>query len=222
MLIRKWLTAPFLNGVIAMFLAAALTALSTLSLANEKNVEIDKLFQILQQSFPAKGQLLNIPYTSELNIYGKKIKSRHVHSEDVFGQQAFEVKVKKPGKNPWDQGVYAKIIGEINQGDVIHMVFWARAPKFPKDLAYTTLQGVGIQNASPPYDNILSKTVHVKEEWKKYSLTTIANKSFMPHASQIAFQVGEARHTIEFGPIFVFNFGKDVPIEKLMGLTSEM
>ncbi len=137
-----------------------------------------------------------------------KPKAKHVKAE-VPGDYAFRVRANK-GRNPWDVQANSPIDGAINEGDVIMLMYYARAEQPAEGGSSLATR---IQMTSPPWSQVLEFTSSISGEWKRYCAFRVANMS-LPK-SNVSIHLATAEQTIDLGPVFVFNFGKDYDQSKL-------
>lgn len=188
-------------------------------LAQDRAREIDLAYSKIVSSLPAEGQLLLAPYVTNYDHYGDAAGIKVVENSRAIGGQALQVRTKQKGTNPWDVGVVSAISGEFNSGDVLFMMFWARAAALPKDKSFSVISNVGIQKASEPYSAIMSKTFNVNENWKTFAMAAKASTGYSHNETQVSFQLASDKHTIELGPVFVINLGPNIDIKTLPFLT---
>lgn len=188
-------------------LIIALVFFTSIANAADKKAQIDMVYSKLISSLPVEGQLMMSPYVESLDAYGSIVEADFDENSEAIGGKAIRVKVNKKGKNPWDAGVTSHIAGEFKKGDVLYMMFWARASELPIDKQSTVLKGVGIQQAVEPYASFIARDFQLTGEWQTIALAGVAPKDFASNDAQVTFQVAADKHTVEFGPVFVINLG---------------
>ena len=149
------------------------------------------------------------------NILPDKPKPKHfkVDGDAVPGGYAFRVKATK-GANPWDVQASSPVTGAINEGDVIMLMYYARAAEPAEGGSKLTAR---VQAAGPPYNSVVEFTAPVGQEWKSYCAHRVANASFGEKKSSVSIHLATAMQVIELGPVFVFNFGKGYDTKGLKG-----
>lgn len=152
-----------------------------------------------QTSLP--GQLLHNPMAIKWNPEGGNKSVSIVDSEGVPGSQAISFKVRKKSKKPWDIRMRAPFDRDVAAGDEVDIFFWARASKTPrkKDAGHIN---VAIGRNEEPYDTIVSQEIRPTTEWKMYRVSGTAERNFPTSESDMGFNFGYAKQTIELGPFF--------------------
>ena len=125
--------------------------------------------------------------------------------DDERIQHAFRMKATK-GTNPWDIQATSPIQGAINEGDVIMLMYYARAAE-PAE-GGSSLHAL-IQLSAAPYTSVFDMTAAISGEWNTYCAHRVATASLPAAKSNVSIQLATAKQVIELGPVFVFNFGKD-------------
>jgi hypothetical protein len=139
------------------------------------------------------------------NVQPDKPKPKVFKVEDERIQHAFRIKATK-GANPWDIQATSPVQGAINEGDVIMLMFYARAAE-PAE-GGSSLHAL-IQLNSAPYTSVFDMTSLISSEWSSYCAHRVASASLPAAKSNVSIQLATAKQVIELGPVFVFNFGKD-------------
>jgi hypothetical protein len=144
-------------------------------------------------------------------FHPEKPKARYVAADGVPGGHAFRIKAEK-GANPWDAQANSAVNGAINEGDVIMLMYYARAAEAAEGGSTLTAR---IQATAAPWTATMDMTSKIDSEWKSYCGHRVASAT-LPK-SNVSIHLATARQIIELGPVFVFNFGKDYPASKLKG-----
>jgi hypothetical protein len=131
----------------------------------------------------------------------------------VPGDHAFRVRATK-GVNPWDVQAGSPVSGAINQGDVIMLMYYARAAEPAEGGSKLTAR---IQMNSAPYSSVLEMTSDVSTEWKSYCAHRVSSGALGEKKSNVSIHLATAKQVIELGPVFVFNFGPGYPEKDLKG-----
>ena len=147
------------------------------------------------------------------NFQPDKPKAKYFAVEGIPGGHAFRVKATK-GVNPWDVQASSSIQGAINEGDVIMLMYYARAAEPAEGGSTLTAR---IQLNAPPWSSVLDVTSPISGEWKSYCAHRVATASLAEKKSSVSIHLATAKQVIELGPVFVFNFGKDYDRKKLKG-----
>ena len=133
--------------------------------------------------------------------------------EGIPGGHAFRVKATK-GVNPWDVQASSSIQGAINEGEVIMLLYYARAAEPAEGGSSLTAR---VQLSGAPYTSALDMTSQITGEWKSYCAHRVATTSLPEKKSNVSIHLATAKQVIELGPVFVFNFGKEYDRKKLKG-----
>lgn len=164
---------------------------------------------------PRAPKILRDPSTESWQVYGLNGTPRLTASDGAIGGKALKVKVKSAAPNPWDIGVQAHNQVKISKGDVIVGAFSARASNLPKGTTATTLP-YHLQMANEPYTAFGSVDAAVTPDWNVYYVHGTAPMDFAKGTMNLALHVGGGRHTLEFGPVFLWSLGAgDVDPEAL-------
>src|SRR5690349_18909360 len=147
------------------------------------------------------------------NVQPDKPKAKVFKVEDERIQHAFRIKATK-GTNPWDIQASSPIQGAINQGDVIMLMYYARAAEPAEGGSRLTAR---IQLNSPPWTSALEMTSKISGDWKYYCAHRVATTAMGENKGGVSIHLATAKQVIELGPVFVFNFGKGYDETKLKG-----
>ena len=138
-------------------------------------------------------------------------KAKYFAVEGIPGGHAFRVKATK-GVNPWDVQASSSIQGAINEGDVIMLLYYARAAEPAEGGSSLTAR---VQLSGAPYTSALDMTSQITGEWKSYCAHRVASASLPEKKSNVSIHLATAKQVIELGPVFVFNFGNGYDQKKL-------
>ena len=147
------------------------------------------------------------------NFQPDRPKAKYFAVEGIPGGHAFRVKATK-GVNPWDVQASSSIQGAINEGDVIMLMYYARAAEPAEGGSSLTAR---VQLSGAPYTSALDMTSQITGEWKSYCGHRVASATLPEKKSNVSIHLATARQVIELGPVFVFNFGKGYDQKKLKG-----
>ena len=139
------------------------------------------------------------------NFQPENPKAKYFKVPELPGGHAFRVKATK-GANPWDVQASSPIQGAINQGDVIMLMYYARAAEPAEGGSTLTAR---IQLNAEPYTSVLDLTTPISSEWQQYCAHRVSPGSLPAKGSNVSIHLATAKQVIELGPVFVFNFGKD-------------
>jgi hypothetical protein len=160
------------------------------------------------------SKMINKDTNGTWNIQPDKPKPKHYRVDEaagVPGGYAFRVKARK-GANPWDVQASSPVAGAIEQGDVIMLMYYARAEQPAEGGSKLTAR---IQLAGPPYSSVLDFTAPIDAEWKSYCAFRVAGAAIGAKNSSVSIHLATAEQVIDLGPVLVFNFGKDYDQKKL-------
>lgn len=160
---------------------------------------------VTQGSLP--GSLIHNPMNIAWDPEGNNKSVTIVESAGVPGGQAIEFKVKKKSRKSWDIRMRAPFSSDIEAGETIEIYFWARAsqPERRKDTGHIS---VAIGRNVEPYDTIIAQEILPSEQWKMYKVSGVAERSFPANKSDMGFNFGFTKQTIELGPFFAVSLGK--------------
>ena len=144
-------------------------------------------------------------------IQPEKPKAKYFEVKGIPGEHAFRVKAHK-GANPWDVQASSPVQGAINEGDVIMLVYYARAAEPAEGGSSLTAR---LQLNSAPYTSTLDFSAPISEEWKSYCAKRVATATLPEKKGSVSIHLATAQQVIELGPVFVFNFGKGFDRTKL-------
>lgn len=156
---------------------------------------------------------INNDFNGTWNIQPDKPKAKYFEVEGIPGGHAFRIKATK-GANPWDVQASSPIQGAINEGDVIMLMYYARAAEPAEGGSSLTAR---IQMNAPPWSSVLEMNSPITGEWKNYCAHRVANVTLAEKKSSVSIHLATAKQVIELGPVFVFNFGKGYDEKKLSG-----
>lgn len=147
------------------------------------------------------------------NILPDKPKAKYFEVEGIPGGHAFRIKATK-GVNPWDVQASSPVQGAINEGDVIMLLYYARAAEPAEGGSSLTAR---LQLNSAPYTSTLDFTAPITGEWKSYCAHRVASATLPEKKGSVSIHLATAKQVIELGPVFVFNFGKGYDENRLKG-----
>jgi hypothetical protein len=145
------------------------------------------------------------------NVLPDKPKAKYFEVDGIPGGHAFRIKTIK-GANPWDVQASSPVNGAINQGDVIMLMYYARAAEAAEGGSTLTAR---IQANSSPWTATMDMTSKISGEWTQYCAHRVASAT-LPKSS-VSIHLATAKQVIELGPVFVFNFGPDYDPRSLKG-----
>jgi hypothetical protein len=147
--------------------------------------------------------LLNVPGEPQIN----KAKGRLIDDKEVMGGKAVRVAVAAKGQNDWDSNVGSDIKKPVKAGDNLLLVFWARLEQGPNGATTTTIPA-SVSLRSPPWSGLLGGPAEIGPEWKRFEFEGKADKDYAPGAIGVGINIGQAKQTIDFGPILLLDLNK--------------
>lgn len=135
-------------------------------------------------------------------------KASLVDDVKVEGGKAVRVTVTKKGPNNWASNVESSVSKAVRKGDKLVLMFNARLQEGPGGAATATIPHAAIQMKAAPYTSLVSGQPALTGEWQSYRFEGTADKDHAANALKASIQVGNARQTIDFGPIVVLNLGQ--------------
>jgi hypothetical protein len=163
--------------------------------------------------FDLNSKLINTP-DSNWTVYGPDQANKKIDKGGPQNYPAIEVKVSKPGANAWADGAVSPIPKAVGAGDVILVAIYLRDPDLA-DGQTETLPNIGATGAAAPYPAIASAPAKVTNQWKLYYAMGKSPQAFPANGSQVTVHLGSAKHTIQLGPIKVFDLGPDFDMRRL-------
>lgn len=172
------------------------------SLALAPSAVADPQFEVApvtQGALP--GDLIHNPMAIKWNPEGGNKSVKIVESDGVPGSQAISFRVRKKSSKPWDIRMRAPFDRSISAGDEIEVYFWARASKLPRKKESGKIS-VAVGRDVEPYDTVLNAEILPTEEWKMYRVSGVAERDFPTSESDMGFNFGFEKQTIELGPFY--------------------
>ena len=185
-----------LRVVAAGTVIASIVAIAPIASA-DPNFEVTP---VTQSTVP--GSLLHNPMAIKWNPEGGNKRVSIVDSEGVPGGRAIQFQVKRRNiKKPWDIRLRAPYDKDVSAGDHIEIYFWARAEKVPRGKD-TGKIGVILGRNIEPYDTVVNQEIMPGNEWKMYKVSGAAERDFNMSESEMGFNFGFEKQTIQVGPYF--------------------
>ena len=165
------------------------------------------------QHIDLASKLINTP-DSNWNAYGPDQTSKKLDKGGPQNYPAVEVTVSKASANAWDDGAVSAIPHPIGAGDAILVALYLRNPNLA-DGQTETLPLIGATGAAAPYPAIAGAPANVTNQWKLYFASGKASQAFAAGAWQVTVHLASARHTIQLGPIRVYDLGPNFDVKRL-------
>lgn len=165
------------------------------------------------QDFDPSTKMINREYNGTWNVQPDKPKAKYFEVKGIPGEHAFRIKATK-GVNPWDVQASSPVSGAINEGDVVMLMYYARAEEAAEGGSSLTAR---VQLAGAPYTSTMDFTTPITGEWKSYCAHRVATATLAEKKGSVSIHLATAKQVIELGPVFVFNLGKGFDRSTLKG-----
>jgi hypothetical protein len=159
---------------------------------------------LAQSAAELASKIINDP--GNPNVNGARAKL--VDDPNVQGGKALQVIVSKKGVHDWDSSVDTTIKKPIKAGDHLILAFQAKLVSIDGGGATATLPYNAVQMNGAPYTTVISGSATVGPEWSLQKIEGTAAKDFAPGDIKTTMQLGNARQTIELGPVMLFDMGQ--------------
>lgn len=118
-------------------------------------------------------------------------------------------------EHSWDAGASITINKPVAKGDIILIAYYARVetPPLGKDTTYIPATTIGLNQA--PYTAFGSEAATLTKKWDVYYISGVATDNFKKGTLHFSVQLSGDDHTIDLGPVFVFNLGPDYDRSKV-------
>ena len=147
------------------------------------------------------GQLLHNPMAIRWNPEGPNKSVSITDSEGVPGGQAISFRVRRKSNKPWDIRMRAPFERDVAAGQKVDIFFWARASKLPRKADVGKIS-VALGRNEEPYDTVVNEEILPTAEWQMYRVSGVAERDFPTSESDMGFNFGFEKQTIELGPFF--------------------
>lgn len=176
-------------------------AMAPLAMA-DPNFEVEP---VTQSTVP--GDLIHNPMAIQWEPEGGNKRVSIVESEGVPGRQAIAFQVKRKNtRKPWDIRMRAPFDKSVSAGEQIDIYFWARASDLPRSRDAGKI-GVVLGRNVKPHDTVVNQEIMPTADWKMYKVSGVAERDFPTDESDMGFNMGFAKQTIELGPFFAVTRG---------------
>ena len=160
-----------------------------------------------QQGGSMLDKAVNIVHVSGWNVYGAG-QTHEIVTSAVQGGRALRVDVTAAGGNTWDVGAGSVSTKPVQAGDVLLLAVWMRTERAPAG-SETGTAIIRLQGNAEPYPDIVSAPVRPTGEWKLYFADAVADRDWAAGAMGATVQLAGASQTLELGPVFIFDMGRD-------------
>ena len=160
------------------------------------------------------SKAVNEPSTA-WRVSGSLATSELIKDLDVSGGTAERIKISAKGANPWDAVAYSATTKPVHKGDVLLLAFWAKAQEPPKGRDRSIVIAK-LQLSDAPYTGLGPDTsLRIHSGWKLYYVNGAADKDYAAGMIGAALQIATAAQVIDFGPIFIIDFGSGYDTARL-------
>lgn len=159
---------------------------------------------VSQNALP--GNLIHDPMSIRWDPEGPNKRVKIVESEGVPGGQAISFQVRRTSRDPWDIRLRAPFDNDISKGEAIEIYFWARAANLPRGKDAGKIDVI-LQRDKEPYDTVISENLAPTPDWKMYKVSGVTEADFPANESEMGFNFGDQKQTIELGPFFAVSLG---------------
>ncbi|GGD17099.1 hypothetical protein [Aquisalinus flavus] len=167
----------------------------------EDEASINEAFAAIMASMPRDGDLIMVPWASALGTNGVE-SADLIDDLDVPGHKALRVTATKKANN-WDANVISPIGPAVEKGDLLVVVYYAKLVEGDAQLPYNV-----VQMNDAPYTSVIQSSDTLNDEWNVYIIQGKAAKAYGQNTLNLQFHLGNADHTVDFGPVFMLNLGK--------------
>ncbi|MDE2112606.1 MAG: hypothetical protein KGJ79_15805 [Alphaproteobacteria bacterium] len=135
------------------------------------------------------------------------VKTNYVDAPMVKGGAAERVTISPKPANPWDAGASIVISKPVHKGDVLLLMFWARAEKLPAGSDLVMLSGRIYENTPSGAGVSPQTTFLIGGQWKLYYANGTAAKDYPVGTLSAGMALGTGDQVIDFGPVHVLDLG---------------
>ena len=150
------------------------------------------------------SKIINDPGAPEV----RGAKAKLVNDAKAQGGKALRVTVAKKGANAWDSVVESAVKKPIKAGDQLILAFQARLQQGDGGATTATLPYNAIQLSAAPYSSVVQGSADIGAEWKLQQIKGKAAKDYAAGTAKVTIHLGNAKQTVDFGPIIVLNMGQ--------------
>ena len=161
-----------------------------------------------------QSKIINDPSVGWV-IFGEQIKSAMVKDASVTGGTAVRIQIDGQAPHPWDAGATSVVAKPIAQGDILLLAFWGKVQDVPAGSDGADIVAKLQENAAPYLGLSGDTPLHIGKTWKLYYVVGKATKDYPAGAVGAALQLATAKQVIDFGPIFILNYGPNYDMQKL-------
>lgn len=138
-----------------------------------------------------------------------------VSAPSLRGGAAQRVTIAPKPVRPWDVGTYTAITKPVKKGDVLVLMFWARAEKPPAGSDLIMVTGRIYEDGPNPNPISPETSFLIGKQWKFYYSIGTAAKDYPVGTLKAGMLLGTGEQVIEFGPVSIMDYGPGFDISKL-------
>jgi hypothetical protein len=150
------------------------------------------------------SKIINEP--SAPNVNGAR--ATLVSDPNAPGGKSLRVTVPQKGAHPWDSSVESNIKKPIARGDRLVLLFSARLEKGDNGITTATLPYNAVQLTSAPFTTVISNSGDIGPQWKDFVVSGTSNGDYAAGTVKVTIQIGNAKQTVDFGPIVLLDLGR--------------
>ena len=149
------------------------------------------------------------------SVFGSLATSELIKDPGVSGGTAERVKISAKGTNPWDVVASTATTKPVHKGDILLLAFWASVQEPPAGRDYGMVVA-NLQLVGAPYTSLgTGTTLRIRSGWKLYYVNAVADKDYTAGTIGAVLQMATAAQVIDFGPIFIFDYGPGYDTSRL-------
>jgi hypothetical protein len=160
-------------------------------------------------------KVINVPSVKAWVTQGLPTNPQPRNDDTVQGGIAIRIAVPDKGVNPWDIAARSAIIKPVQSGDVLFVMFWAKAEVPVEGQQTAVIPAIRIEENSVPYTAVAQDSANITGTWATYYASGVAAKDYKSGALTLTLQLAAAKQTIDLGPVFVVDLGPGYDISKL-------
>ncbi len=149
------------------------------------------------------------------------VKAEVVTDASAPGGKYQRVAVPVKPANWWDDGVVATVVKPVRKVDVIVFAFWARAEALPGGNDFIELSGRVAQSGPSPAALTPEANFLLSRQWKLFYSSGTAEQDVAGGTAGGSMIIGSDVQTIDFGPVYISDFGPKFDVSKLKQLKAQ-
>ncbi|WP_333610910.1 hypothetical protein [Brevundimonas bullata] len=154
-------------------------------------------------------RIINTPRPDALHIGGVNPKPRVRDEAGVQGGKALRITTPADAPNAWTVLASSRITKPVTAGDELVLAFWARLIESETGDDSIILPSNAIRRSAAPYGAVINGRVELGREWALHEVRGVADRDYAAGELLGVLHLSSGQHTLELGPVFVFNFGAE-------------